>query len=164
MFRLVGWKAGNLRFKLFVLLTIYVVGFFLPCFGLEDKEALSALSEAEGKINACYGAATEAEKAGANISALLNVLNEAGWLLSKAKLAYSQKDFGSVIGYVDECQSLLDGFVEHANSLRLEAEQASHRDFLFNFLGSGVGALCIVLGSYAVWILLKKREKRRDIN
>ncbi|MGB9854913.1 MAG: hypothetical protein ACPLRY_08970, partial [Candidatus Bathyarchaeales archaeon] len=99
--------------------------------------------------------------AGANVSELLGVLNEAGWFLSRAKLAYSQGDFGSATAYANECQSMLDGFVDRADVLRREAEAAGRWDFMVNFVGSAVGAVCVVVGGFAVWVFLKRREKSK---
>jgi hypothetical protein len=32
-------------------------------------------------------------------------------------------------------------------------------DFLVNYVGSSVGAVAIVVGGYAFWVFLKRREK-----
>ncbi len=127
------------------------------CFS--QHEAASKIQAAESEILNCYRAVYEAEKAGANVSELLNSLNEASWLLSKAKLAYNGGDYDSAFTHASECLSKLEGFTNQAEVLRLEAEQAGHLDFMVNFVGSAVGSLAIVVGGYAVWIYLKKHEK-----
>ena len=155
-----GW---DLRFRFcFILLFVLVfpfVGLSTPCFGANGEDALSVISDVEGRIVVCYRAVAEADRAGANVSSLLRVLNEACWLLSRAKLAYSQGDFGSAVAYANECRSMLDGFVDEADGLRRDAEAAAHWDFMVNFVGSAVGAICIVAGGYALWVFLKRREK-----
>jgi len=130
-----------------------------PVLGYSEDEAKAVIEMAEGKVLSCYKAVSEAEKAGANVGGLLDVLNEAGWFLSKAKLAYNQGDFDSAVVYANSCNSSLDGFVDQAESLRVNAEQAGYWDFMVNFVGSGVGALCVVVGGFVVWSFLKKYEK-----
>jgi len=139
-----------------ILLVVLLVS---PVLGYGEDEAKAVIEMVEGEVLSCYRAVSEAEKAGANVSGLLDVLNEVGWFLSKAKLAYSQGDFDSAVAYANECSSRLDGFLEQAESLKVNAEQAGYWDFIVNFVGSGVGALCVVVGGFVVWSFLKKRGK-----
>jgi hypothetical protein len=136
----------------------FAVLFVSPALAYSEGEARAAVETAEGKVLSCYGAVSEAEKAGANVSDLLSVLNETGWFLSRAKLAYSQGDFDSAVIFADNCSSRLDGIVAQAESLKLDAERAGHWDFMVNFVGSAVGAVCVVVGGFAFWVFLKKRE------
>jgi len=131
----------------------------LPCLGASSGEASAVISNADGSINACYKALADAQRAGANVSYLVDVLNEAGWLLSRAKLAYVEGDFDSAVAHANGCLSKLNGFLETAENLRAAAERASSEDFMFNFVGSAVGAACIVVGGLAVWLVLNRREK-----
>ena len=144
-----------------IFLVVFAVLFVPPVSGYGENEAKTAVEAAESEVLTCYGAAFEAEKAGANVSVLLSVLDEADWSLSKAKLAYGEGDFDSAVSFANECQSRLNGFVDQATSLRSDAEQAGYLDFMVNFVGSGVGALCIVVGGFALWTFLKKREEAR---
>lgn len=156
----------GLRFRCVVccvlVLFVFVGGVSLRCFGVSGEDASSAVLAAEGKVVACYGAVADAQKAGADVSGLLGVLNEAGWFLSRAKLAYGEGDFDSAVAYADNCSSRLDGFVEQAEGLRLDAERAGFWDFMVNFVGSAVGAVCVVVGGFAVWVFLKRREEIRE--
>jgi len=154
---------SNVRFitTIFLLLAVFAVLFAPPVLGYSENEAKTAVKAAESEVLTCYDAAFEAEKAGANVSMLLSVLDEAGWFLSKAKLAYSEEDFDSAVSFANECQSRLNDFVDQATSLRSDAEQAGYLNFMVNFVGSGVGALCIVVGGFALWTFLKRREEAR---
>ncbi|MEM2338379.1 MAG: hypothetical protein QXP06_07290 [Candidatus Bathyarchaeia archaeon] len=125
---------------------------------LSQKDAEVAVQFAESKLLDCYRVVYEAEKAGANVSGLLKVLNEAGWLLSRAKLAYSNGDLNLAYEYALNCSQKLEGIASQADNLRLEAEHAGRMDFLINYVGSAVGSLAVAVGGYAVWILLKRRE------
>jgi len=144
-----------------LILSIFAFG-FAPCFGIENEDALSVISNADARVTTCYRAVADAERTSANVSDLLSLLNEAGWLLSRAKLAYNQGDFDSAVAYANECLSMLDGFVDQADGLRRNAEAAAHWDFMVNFVGSAVGAVCIVVGGFVLWTFLERREKVKE--
>ena len=153
---------SHIRFVIavsYVLFLVFAVSFVSPALCHSEGEARAAVEAAESEVLSCYNAAFDAEKSGANVSTLLNTLNEAGWLLSKAKLAYSQGDFDSAFAYANEYSLRLDGFLEQAENSKLDAEQAGYWDFMVNFVGSAVGAVCVVVGGFAIWAFLKKREQ-----
>ena len=142
------------------ILFLYSSSFFISpasCYSQEDAEI--AIQSAESTVLNCYKAVFEAEKAGANISGLLKVLNEASWLLSRAKVAYNNGDFNSAYEYATNCSQMLDGLISEADSLKLEAENARRMDFLVNYVGSSVGAIAIAVGGYAFWFFFKRRGK-----
>ena len=145
-----------------IFLMVSAVLFVPPVLGYSENDAKTAVEAAESEVLSCYGAAFEAEKAGANVSVLLSTLDEACWSLSKAKLAYGEGNFDSAFSFANECQSRLNGFVDQAASLRSSAEQAGYLDFMVNFVGSGVSAICVVIGGYVLWIFLKRREEVRS--
>ena len=92
---------------------------------------------------------------------LLRVLDDAENLLSKAKLAYNNSDFNSAFNFAVQSQDKLKGFVGEAEGLRESAVQANYEDFMFHVVGSGVGAVAVLVGGYIVWVILKRREKPR---
>lgn len=140
-------------------LVIFAVLFVSPVLGYGEDETRAAVEAAESEVLSCYGAVFEAEKVGANVSELLSILDDASWFLSKAKLAYGEGDFDSAVSFANECRSRLNGFVVHAEDLKNGAEQAGNWDFMLNFAGSGVGAVCVVVGGFALWTFLKKRTE-----
>jgi len=158
-------------FRRFLLVVIVFLLVF-PSFGLvhlgfggtsettiapSESDARSAIVAAEERIVVCYQAVVEADGAGANVSGLLAVLNEAGWFLSRAKLAYNMGDFESARNFAVQSQGRLNGFVEEADSLRGAALQRRYWDFLVNVVGSIMGTVAVIGGSFVVWRLLKKR-------
>ena len=142
-------------------LFVFVGSVFMPCFGLSGEDASLVISAAEGKVVVCYEAVSAAQEAGANVSGLLSVLDEAGWFLSKAKLAYSQGDFDSAVAYANNCSLRLNGFLEQAESLKSDAERAGYWDFMVNFVASSVGAVFVIVGGFVAWVFLKKREEAK---
>jgi len=142
------------------ILLLYSASFFIsPALCHSQEDARIAIQSAESTGLNCYKAVFEAEKAGADVSSLLEVLNEAGWLLSRARVAYNNGDFNSAYDYATNCTKMLNGLADKADSLKLEAENARRMDFLVNYVGSSVGAVAIVVGGYAFWVFLKRREK-----
>jgi len=128
-------------------------------FAFTEADARLAIVAAENEVVDCYTAVSETEKAGANVTGLLSILNEAGKLLSKANLAYSIGDFDSAWDFAVSSQEKLDGFLAEADGLRRAAMHERYLDFMVNIAGSIVGAISIICGSFAVWFFLKQREE-----
>lgn len=139
-----------------LLASIYMLSFVFPALCYDQQEAEAKVREAENKVLESYSVALEAEKARANVSELLITLNEAGWLLSRAKLAYEYGYYDLAVGLANQSLALLEGFIDDANALKGNAERAGFFDFALNFVGSAVGAMAIMIGGYVLWNFLKK--------
>jgi hypothetical protein len=135
-------------------------GPFLCVFAVDEAEAGAAVSDAEERVVVCYRAVADADGAGANVTGLLGVLDEAGLLLSRADLAFVTGDFDSAFNLAVESRGVLDNFVVEADALRDDAIQRRSWDFMVNVVGSAVGAAVGVFGSYIVWLWLKRRLER----
>lgn len=122
-----------------------------------ELDARLAIADAEQRIVVCYEAIANADRAGANTSTLLLTLNEAGESLSRAKLAYKIADFDTATNYGLAAQRKLDGFVAEADVLRGTALQQHYWDFMVNVVGSIVGTVVVICGSFVVWIILRKK-------
>lgn len=151
-----------MKLRLAFLVATFCVSSLLCALVAADEEASLAVAAAEDKVVNCYRAVAEADEAGANVTALLTVLDQSGWLLSRAKLAYNVEDFDSAVDLADQSREMLEGFVAEADLLRESALRQGHWDFTVNFVGSIVGAFTVVFGGFAVWILLK-RKQREDV-
>ncbi len=123
----------------------------------QQVDTSSAISAAQSRLVQCYDAARVAESSGANISQLTLRLNSAGLLLSKAQLAYSNGDLGSSQSLAAQSQSELADFISDAQSLQASAAQSKTFDFLLNVVASVVGAIIVIVGSFVVWIRLKRK-------
>ena len=141
---------------LFLLLSLTTV-----CMVTGENEAAAKIGEAENALNSAYEAVLETEKAGANITGLLNALDEAGMLLSRGYLAYNVGDFGSARDFAVWCSGNLTGVVDEADALKQTAIQERYWDFMVNVVGSAVGSVAIVCGGFVVWFFLERREKSR---
>jgi hypothetical protein len=150
----------NNRKSLLVLATILLLflAFMKPMPVRADQStALLELNSARLRLSDCYAAAKAAESASANISALTNNLNSAGYLFSRAEFAYSIGDFDAAQNFASQSQNLLSNFISNAKSLEDEAALRRDQDFLFNTIGSIAGFFAVIIGSFGVWILLKRR-------
>lgn len=147
----------------FVFLAVFVVVFAVPfcVFAVGERDAAEAtIGDAEDVIAECYGAVVEAERAGANVTDLLTALNEAGWLLSRAHLAYETGNFSLAVSFAEQSRARLDGFVDGAEVLKKSAAEIGYWDFMVNVVGSGVGAVAVVVGGFAIWTLLKRKHDK----
>lgn len=127
------------------------------CLASTEAEAGSAIADAEQRVNACYVAVANAEKAGGNVTALLSVLDDAGMLLSKAHLAFQVGDFDSAFAFAGQSKAKLEGFESSASSVRDAAAQARSRDFYVNVVGSAAGTVAVVVVGFVLWRFLKKK-------
>jgi hypothetical protein len=129
-----------------------------------DSDAGSAIAQADQRVNLCYSAVADAEKAGANVTGLLFVLDDAGMLLSKAHLAFQNGDFDSAYNFAVQSNTTLNGFESVANSLRNTAAQQKRLDLAVNVVGSTEGAVAVVIAGLWLWFYLRKRpEKSRSV-
>ena len=111
-------RQMKLVFVLLLLLMLAPLSFAAICYGVGESDARAAVSEAQQRINTCYAAAADAAKAGANVTGLLSILNDAGTSLSRAELALGQGDFNSAYSLAHEGEGKLIGFEVVASGLR----------------------------------------------
>jgi len=123
-----------------------------------EHDAGLAVANAESRVAECYNFALEAERAGANVSELLRILNEAGDLLSKAELAFGVGDYDGAGVYAAQCEGRLAGFEVQAQALRDSAAWQRQLDLMVNVVGSAAGTVAVLVGGWLVWRFLKKRH------
>ena len=141
------------------LILLSIVLFPRPAFA-EQADAETAIASAKQQIVACYQAAKEAEGAGANITVLTIVLNDAGSLLSQSELAYSKSEFDVARDFAVQSQQRLGNVISEANAVKDNAVQQSNVDFLVNIVGSVIGVFVVIGAGLGVWFLLKKRSRQ----
>lgn len=140
-----------------IALLLFIVSAFLPLAQADQTNAATAIASAKDQILICYQAAKEAEGAGANITALVAVLNDAGTLLARAEFAYSISDFGTARDLAIQSQSILGDFISEANTSKETATQHRNQDFLINVVGSIAGTFAVIVAGFVAWRFLKKK-------
>jgi hypothetical protein len=155
-----------LRSKVLVVLValLFFVAVFASPVWADQAGATAAISSTKNTIVNCYGAAEEAEAVGANITALVATLNDAGALLSQAELAYAANDFDAAVNFAVQSQSVLNGFVGEANALKETAVQQQNQDFLVNVVGSIIGSIAVIIVGGLVWLLLKRKYETVEVD
>ena len=131
------------------------------CWAVDENQARQAMVRTDQTIKDCYLAVAAADKAGGNVTDLLLTLQYAGILLSSANLAFERGDFDSAYNLAVQSKSEMDGVVADANFLKNSAEERSEADFLINVVGSSVGTVAILVGSFTIWFFLKKRYRNK---
>lgn len=149
-----------LRF-LYALITIFVFAalvFVSPTLASSTQEAASlVITNAEETIVAAYKAVLEAEQTGGNVTGLLTRLNEAGESLATARMFYRNGDYDNAIRFADSCRNIGEGVKSSAYELKDLAWNEEVQRMSFTMFGSISGIISVVLGSFWVWHLLKKR-------
>ncbi|MCW3986039.1 MAG: hypothetical protein NWE91_06500 [Candidatus Bathyarchaeota archaeon] len=145
-----------LTFAAFILLVFGSCARF-RVFGANETDAVAAIAAAEEKNVLCYDAVAEADGAGANVTVLLVTLGEAGGLLSMAEWSYARGDFDNAVDFAGQSQGKLNGFVVEAEALTETVVKENYWGFLVNVVGSVVGSVAVVCGSFVVWHFFKKR-------
>ena len=125
---------------------------------VDASEAGARIQLARTGVVSSYEATAQAESAGANVSVLLEALNQAGAFLSEADLAYAQGRYDVAVGLADQSIIKLAGIDSEAARLGTDAWHARTADFMVNVVGSVVATVCVVAGSYGLWLWLKKRR------
>jgi beta-lactamase regulating signal transducer with metallopeptidase domain len=132
------------------------VGFCVPVTG---ADAASAIAAARGELVVCYLAVANASSAGANVTGLILVLDQARGNLSRADLAYKMGNYSVAQSYANQSLDLLvqNNVEAQAASLTNQALGADFWDFMINVVCSLVGAVAVIVVGFVLWVVLKKR-------
>jgi hypothetical protein len=153
------WQLSR-SLVLLVLWVFLLSGLAVSCRAVSESDARSAINQASQRVVVCYGAVVNATKAGANASALLSVLDDAGSMLSKAEVAFASGDFDLANDSARQSMQGLDGFEAQALGLQNAAARADYSNFMFKVVGSIVEAVVVLVGSFVVWSWLKTRQRK----
>ena len=128
-----------------------------------ESEAVSAVEGAEEAVAEAFGAVVEAERAGGNVSELLDRLDFAAAYLATAKMCLRTGEFDGAVGNASLCMGALEGLVDDAAALRANAVTASSARFGMAIGGSVVGVVAVVCGSVVGWRWFKQRHYARAL-
>lgn len=139
--------------------------FYVPCCcAVDSAEAISVLNQAEDDLGSAFVAVSEAEVAGADVSALLSKLSNAGDTLSEGYAAFRIADYEGAFALANECGAAIKGIVSEAVQLKADAENAKMDRLVFAGVASGVGLLLLVVLGFLGWRLLKRWYYRRVLD
>jgi nitrate reductase NapE component len=123
----------------------------------DQADAASAISSAKNMIVNGYTATKQAEAAGANITVLVNKLDEACSLLSQAESAYATNDFDEALDFATQSQITISNLVSEANALSGSGKLQRNIEFIFNVIFPIVGVYVVAVAGFLVWRFLKKK-------
>ena len=119
--------------------------------------AVPGLGDTEEVVTLAYQAVLRAEQAGANVSELLDRLNEATSLLAQAQVAYRIGHFEEATSLASLSRNIGVGVRNDALTLRRSASSESYQSELFTVIASVGGVVLVIVGTIGAWKLLKKR-------
>lgn len=152
------------RKSVFLSATLLLAAVILPSLVWAQSDAAAAIASAKEQIVTCYQAVKEAEAAGANVTSLTTVLNDAGALLSRAESAYAARDFNAARSFAVQSREKLANCVSEANALKTTATQQQNQDFMINVVGSTVGAFAVLGAGAAIWFFFRKRYAQSGVS
>jgi hypothetical protein len=126
-----------------------------------QADAQSAITAAQSELIVGYEAVANASNAGANVTGLIQVLDQVGGNLTLADLAYKNGDNASAQTYANQSLNLLvqSNIIARADALKSSASEARFWSFMINVVGSSVGAVAVVACGFLVWGFLKRKSR-----
>ena len=138
---------------------------FIPaCFAMDASEASDAINQAEQDLGSAYTVVAEAERAGVNVSVLLNKLESAGSFLSEAYAAFGAGNYQNASLFAVDCSRAVQGVASDAARLKVDAELSRSDTLLLTTVGSCVGLILILFLGFLGWWFLKRRHFRRVLD
>ncbi len=159
----VGIVSVSKLFFVFLIFSAFVTPVFVSAaFGVagEDVAAL-AVEDAEASVVSAYEAVLDAERVGADVSGLLTRLTVAGQCLADARFWVELGDYDSANLCYENATRIGEEVEGEAQALRTEAYSARVTDLVLRMTVSVVGVVVIVLSSFLVWRVFKRRYQRR---
>jgi len=134
------------------------------CFASDEEEvATSAVEGAEEAMVEAYDGVWEAERAGADVSGLLDRLDIAAEYLALARTCLRTGDFEAAVDNASFCIGALDGVVDEAEVLRDRAVKEWGARSELTIGGSVVAVLTVAAICWLGWNLFKERHRRQAL-
>jgi len=159
----VGFMSFSRLFFVLLVLSVFAVPILVPgALGADGEDvAASAVDRAEVAVVSAYEAVLDAERAGADVSGLLDRLNVAGEYLAEAHVWLGLGGYESATRLADLCYDAVEGVGSDAVELRSEAHGLWVADSVVRMTGSMVGVVVVVFLGFVVWRVFKRRYRRR---
>jgi hypothetical protein len=139
-----------------VVVTLFASCFVPVGFAVSSNEANDGLRSAQTDLDSAFLFVAQAQRAGANVSALLNKLNEADGFLSEGYVAFRSGDYESAFYSAAKCSASIEGVAESAGLLKASAERAENDKILLNAVATGVGLVMLFVFGFLGWGVLRR--------
>lgn len=141
---------------------VLVLHFSIPwCGASTDGNGSVLLAEAENELTAAYDAVLGAERAGANVSLLLDQLNLAGDDLSQAYVWDSLGNSESAVHFSNLCYQIASNVKDEAIEVTKILEDQRNSELISIQLGSVTAIVVILVLSFVIWRVFKRRYCKR---
>jgi len=131
------------------------------CLAVSVEEAGDAVREAEANMSSVFVAVAMAKDAGANVSALLSKLNDAGVFLSEGYDAFRGKEYEVAVSLASACSNSLEGVADEARQLEFSAARISGDGIIIALVCSVVGLIALFVFGLIGWSYLKKSYTKK---
>jgi hypothetical protein len=145
----------------FAVLTLTTASFLPTCFAVDATEASGAIGQAEHDLGSAFAVVAEAESAGADVSVLLNKLENADDFLTEAYIAFRAGDYGNARLFAVNCSRAVEGVADDAARFNANAETARSDRLFLTVTESGAGLVLLLVLGFFGWSFLKKRYFKR---
>lgn len=145
-----------------ILLTFFAFSCFLTLNSVvgQTNSADSKVQAANDAVNKAFNDVSAAEKAGANVTSLLNQLNGAEDLLAQAEMDYRNGDSVSAESNADSVVPIAQQVSSAAHASESTALTDGRNAFWLTIVFSSVGCVVFVLALFLVWRKAKKNYVR----
>jgi hypothetical protein len=156
-----SFRTLGLLFTVSVLMVSFATH---TCFAVDEIEARGLLHQAEQDLTSAYVAVGAAKTGGANVSALIVRLDEAGGLLARGNGLLGVGDYGNASLLAVQCSYTVLGVVDAAETLKVEAEARSRDGLFVSAAVSSVGLSVLFVATLLGWNFFKKRYFRQVLD
>ena len=126
----------------------------------QTDQTESKLQAANNDVEQAFNAVLDAEKAGANVTALLAQLNDADGILAEAENSYRTGDSNTAAAQADSVLPIAQEVTVAAQDAKQTALVSGQNAFWYTIAFTVIGAFVFVLALFLVW----RRFKRSYIN
>ena len=128
---------------------------------MDIRQADASLNEAENSLTSAYNAVARADRAGANVTDLVNKLNVAAALLAKAYGLSQSGNYDQAISYSIKSSQDTSEVQTEAESRQSVAQNAQNGRLFLSSAVSSVGLSVLFFSSLFLWRFMKRRYRKR---
>ena len=129
----------------------------------DQQTASIALNSAEQASASAFRALVVAEGSGDNVSDLIVLLNEAGFHLTKAKIAFDLNSYNETVSEANQCYTISGRVEVQANEYQLQFSIHHGSDAAIMLVLSAIVILIVCVSSFLGWRAFKRRYQERSL-
>lgn len=144
-----------------VLMLVFPV--LTSCMATGQSGVESEISLAKEELLECYKTVKNVEANGGNIAGLIEILNSAAKLLTRAELAYLAKNYSLALSLAGQSRTRLSGFDAKASLVQNDALNNVNLSLYTDAL-LAIASFAVFCVAIAVWFALGKTRNARIVN